>query len=331
MMEGYPYYLPSTGDGKDRTAEIEAKLCRHGACQLGSGMYIVSGIQMPDGTSLMGMGSCTKILLADEVETGAAIAMGSFCTVKDLLVMGSEEEISWPQQVGSRHGIAFVGTATIQNYDGQPRNAIIANCFARSFTGGGITCTDTGYRTECSLTVCNCHLWNCGAGINITHFSEYHEFTNVLSTANLYGCINNGGNNVFTNCGFNSNTTGFLIDNSHGQSNNNSHGSAIGCTFNHSDRNQGIGIQVPGAGSGYVFGGGQMFFSKIVVEDSVGITFDAFNYGRDMDISVKGGKLTMFTNSAFSNSPRRIHVENNDFVKICNCYTRDGETVTVSD
>jgi hypothetical protein len=327
MMDLFPYYLPSSCDEKDRTAEIEALLCKHGACQLGSGIYVVSGIKMPNGTSLMGMGSCTKVLLAEEVEAGATIAMGSFCTVKDLMVMGSENEIPRPETVGDRHGITFEGNATMKNWDNQPRNSVISGCFARSFTGGGITCKDTGYRTECSLTVSNCHLWNCGAGINISHFSEYHEFSNVLSTRNLYGCINNGGNNVFTNCGFNSNTTGFLIDNSHGQSNNNSHGSAVGCTFNHSDHNQGIGIQVLGATSGYVFSGGQMFFSKIVIENSEGITFDAFNYGKNMDISVKGGKITMFINSVFSNAPASINVENNKLVKFIHCFTRDGEAV----
>ena len=65
-----------------------------------------------------------------------------------------------------------------------------------------------------------------------------HMFTNIMASKCLYGCINNGGNNVFVNCGFNSNITGFLIDNSRGQSNNNSHGSAIGCTFNHSGNPQ---------------------------------------------------------------------------------------------
>ena len=325
MMQ-IPYYLPATDDGADRTEEIRQLLQQHGACQLGSGTYVVSGIHMPDGTSLSGVGSATKLLLHTSVE-GGTVYMGSFCTVKDLMVLGAEADIALPRQIGARHGIVFEGTATMQNYDNQPRNSVIANCFAKSFTGGGITCKDTGYSTVCSLTVSNCHLWNCGAGINISHFSEYHEFTNVLCSANLYGCVNNGGNNVFANCGFNSNVTGFLIDNSHGQSNNNSHGSAVGCTFNHSDKNKGIGIQVLGANSGYVFSGGQMFFSKIVVEDSVGITFDAMNYGRDMDISVKGGKLTMFTDSAFTNPPASIRIENNELVKFINCFTRDGEVV----
>lgn len=329
-MTKFPFYLPATNDGADRTAEIQQLLDQHGTCQLGSGIYVVSGIQMPRGTSLMGMGSCTKLLLAESVEQGAAVCMDSFCTVKDLFVLGAQEEIPLPEQVGTRHGITFEGTATMKDWSNQPRNSVISGCFASGFTGGGITCHDTGYSTVCSLTVSNCHLWNCGVGINISHFSEYHEFTNVLSSANLYGCINNGGNNVFVNCGFNSNVTGFLIDNSKGQSNNNSHGSAVGCTFNHSDHNNGIGIEILGANSGYVFTGGQMFYSKIRVEDSDGITFTAMNYGRDMDISVKGGSLTMFMDSAFSNAPKSIRIENNDLVKFINCYTRDGEAVGIN-
>lgn len=327
-MTQIPFYLPATGDGADRTAEIQKLLDQYGTCQLAGGTYVVSGIHMPDGTSLSGVGSDTLLLLDSNTE-GGTVYMGSFCMVRDLLVAGGEEEIPLPQQVGTRHGIVFEGTATMQNYEGQPRNSVISNCFARSFTGGGITCKDTGYSTVCSLTVSNCHLWNCGAGIYIPHFSEYHEFTNVLSSANLYGCINNGGNNVFVNCGFNSNVTGFLIDNARGQSNNNSHGSAVGCTFNHSDQNRGIGVQILGAGSGYVFSGGQMFYSKIVLENSDGITFAAMNYGRNMDISVKGGTLTMFTDSAFAGYPASICVENNPLVKFINCFTRDGETVDI--
>lgn len=326
-MRSVLYYLPCTHNCADRTAEIEQILQQYGACQLGSGTYVVGGIHMPDGSALMGVGGATRLLLRADVQSGCTVKMGSFCTVKDLLVMGAEEEIALPAEVGQRHGIVFEGTATMKNWADQPRNSIISNCFATSFSGGGITCKDTGYSTVCSLTVSNCHLWNCGAGINISRFSEYHEFTNVLASSNLYGCINNGGNNVFVGCGFNSNVTGFLIDNSVGQSNNNSHGSAVGCTFNHSGKNHGIGIQILGATSGYVFSGCQMFYSKIVVEESAGITFDAMNYGKDMDISVKGGKLTMFADSTFANHPVSIRIEDNQFVKFSNCYTRDGEAV----
>lgn len=323
------YILPSTNDHTDRTADIQAMLEQHGVCMLGDGIYVVSGVEMPKGSAIMGVGAATKVLLHEDVQEGCAIRLNSYCTVKDLQVLGAAENIERPTEVGTRHGLMFLGDATPKQFGGQPRNAIITGCIIKSFTGGGITCRDTGYVTMCSLTVSDCHILNCGAGINIDHFSEFHKFTNVLSETNLYGCVNNGGNNVFVNCGFNSNTTAFLIDNSQKQSPNCAHGSAVGCTFNHSGGNKGVGVKILGAKPGYIFSGGQMFFSKIVLEDSWGVVFDAMNFGKDMDISVKGGTLTMFTNSAFSNRPASIHVEDNPHVKFINCFTKDEECLEV--
>ena len=166
---------------------------------------------------------------------------------------------------------------------------------------------------------------NCGAGINIPFFSEYHEFTNMLCVYNLYGCVNNGGNNTFVNCGFNSNTVGFLIDNSQKQSRNNSHGSVVGCTFNHSDSNKGIGIKVLGATYGYVFNACQLWASEIFVENSNNILFSNFNLG-GVNIKVSGGQLVMFSSCVFFEEPTLDVTEN---VKIVNCFTRYGNEVTI--
>ena len=323
------YFLPSTQDGTDRTPEIQALLETYGTCQLGSGIYVTTGITMPEGASLMGVGYATKLLLREDLQAGYTVKLNSFCTVKDLAVLGSREEIILPETVGDRHGLAFVGTATLQDWQTQIRNSIIADCYCSGFTGGGITCTDTGYHIRSSMTVSNCHVFNCGAGINISHYSEYHMFTNVKCAKCGYGCINNGGNNVFVNCGFNSNRVGFLIDNSQGQSPNSAHGSAVGCTFNHTNGNGGIGIQILGAKPGYSFTGCQLFYSLIVLENSDDILFDALNAGRLVKISVKGGGLTMFTNCAFMNMPEEIRVEDNDQVKFINCFTKTGEPVGI--
>ena len=132
---------------------------------------------------------------------------------------------------------------------------------------------------------------------------------------------------MFLNCGFNANKTGFLIDNSRGQSNNNSHGSAIGCTFNHSGKNEGIAIQLLGACHGYVFSGCQVFFGQTILENCNGIIFDSINYGRQIPIRIKGGSRIVFSNSMFQVQPEPLQVEDNDLVSFENCYTRDGQKV----
>ena len=327
MMEN-KYFLESSGDKSDRSAEIEANLAEYGVCLLGAGDFYVSGVKMPAGSSLIGMGRISRIILSPEVECGAAISMSSYTLVQDLFIAGAESDIERPDSVGNRHGITFIGTATETDYSGQLKNSIITGCHIRAFSGGGITLTDTGYSTSASVTASNCHIMNCGAGINITHFSEYHEFTNMLCSQNLYGCINNGGNNVFCNCGFDSNTTAFLIDNSKGQSINDSHGSAVGCTFNHSGKNEGIGIQILGAKNGYIFSGCQIFYSKIVLEDAAGVILNGTNFGRAEDIIVRGGGTVLLSNCVFGTDPV-VDISDNEFVRFSNCYLRSGEKIKI--
>ena len=317
------YLLESTGDKTDVTEKIEAMLKEHGACVLGSGVFCVSGVDMPDGSTLMGMGKASRIILSEGVTDGYAVKLGTECTVKNLSVLGYESRISRPTEVGKRHGIVFKGTAN-ETSDPQPRNAIVEACFISSFEGGGITCENTGYSTSSAITASDCHIMNCGAGINIPYFSEYHEFTNMLCVYNLYGCVNNGGNNTFMNCGFDSNTVGFLIDNSKGQSKNNSHGSVLGCSFNHTDSNKGVGIKLLGARYGYIFSGCQMWYSEILVEDSTNIVFSSFNFGGQQKINVSGGNLVMFSNCVFFGDPTVNVTDNTKFI---NCFTSNGTAV----
>jgi len=322
------YFLKSTGDQTDRTEEIEAKLRENGICILGSGVYYVSGIVMPPRSTLMGFGECSQVILKEEIESGFAVKLATHCTVKNLTLKGAMENLPLPESVGDRHGIVFEGTATKENWGGQPKNCIIESCRIYSFSGGGITCRDTGYSTVCCVSASDCYINLCGVAINISHFSEFHKFSNMHCNSNLYACINNGGNNVFVGCAFDSNIWGFLIDNSEGQSPNNSHGTVVGCTFNHTNKNKGIGIMILGANSGYVFSDCQVFYSKIVVENSPGIQFNNLNCGKNAEIHLKGQGAILFTNCIFQKQPQ-FFIEDNDHVLINNCYLRNGEPVTL--
>ncbi|MBQ8432511.1 MAG: hypothetical protein IJX28_06470 [Clostridia bacterium] len=299
------YFLKSKNDKSDRSAEIEEKLKFYGVCILGSGVFYVTGVKMPDHSTLWGQGNATRVILSPEVSDGAAIQIGSFCTVRNLCLAGAEEEFSErPAEIGTRTGLLFMGTAR-HSGDRGPQNAIVESCYIHSFTGGGLKCLDTGYHVRSSMTASNCHITRCGVGIYIPHFSEFHQFTNMHCTHNRYGCINNGGNNMFVNCDFSGNTLGFLIDNSDGMAKNNSHGSAIGCTFHHSDDNKGIGIKIVNARSGYVFSGCQIGFSNIVLDNSARIQFTGMNILRFVKIEIHGGS-TMMT-SCFFGAPESVN------------------------
>lgn len=323
-------FLTATNDTTDRTNEILSILQTDGICHLGAGDFYVHNLVMPENTTLIGSGACTRLFLPEELEEGFIIEIKTRCTVKDLFLKGSNDWIKTSETVGRRHGFLFQSPDPMDDSI-IPNFGTIDNCHISGFQGGGITCNGTGYSITASINVSNCWITNCDAGINIAYWSEFHRFTNVSCTSCWYGCVNNGGNNVFTNCGFNCNQLAFLIDNSQKQSPNNSHGSAIGCTFNHSGNNEGTGIKILGAPHGYVFSGCQLFFSKIEIENSTGIVFEAMNAGNKEQIFVTGGCSVLFANSMF-NTPPIVTIKDNEHTNFVHCYTRKtGELIVLND
>lgn len=313
------YLAPSVGQA-DRTADIVTMLTSHGVCRLGKGDYYVNNLQMPDETAIIGAGQSTRIILSGTSD-GYAIKMGSTCTVSNVAIYGAESNITPSENVGNRHGILWQGTYT-QNQSA-PTESIVSDVYIRNFSGGGITLYDTGYGTHNGLLITNADIVLCSAGINVAYWSEFNKFTNVRTMSCYYGCINNGGNNVFVNCDFSRCTLAMLMDNSQDQSPNNTHGSCIGCVFNHSGSNKGIGIRILNCKNGFIFSGCQIFFSKIDIVDSDGIVISDANIGlENCNVSISGGGAILFSNCMVQGTIP-ITVYNNSNVHFVNCYNRN--------
>ena len=208
--------LQTTNDTTDRTREIEKALSETGVCRLGFGDFYVKNIVMPNDSMIIGDGTATRLHLLEGDEDCFVVKMASRCVVKDLHLVGDKEFV--PEgPTGNRHGIVFEGSSEEPGTKG-PLYGTIENCYVTEFSGGAITCRNSGYPVSSSMNVSNCWLINCGVGINIPFWSEYHKFTNVVATKCWIGCVNNGGNNMFVNCNFSENDMGFLMDNSQKQS-----------------------------------------------------------------------------------------------------------------
>ena len=264
--------------------------------------------------------------------------MDTGCTVKDLQINGysaysavdDEQDYKSAYNYVNRHGILWEGT---YNTDSKTkRRGIVSGCDILNFSGGGITCYNTGTPVNSCLMVSDTFIRACSVGINIPYSSEFNIFTSVHARACYYGCINNGGNNLFSVCNFSANTVGMLMDNSQGQSPNNSHGSVVGCIFDHSNSNEGVGIQIDGCKNGEIFDGCQIFYSDIVVNNSVGIQFNNFNAGKNVDITVTKGNSggpVLFNNWVFTNTPFSITVDDNyDACRFINCFDKSGNIVS---
>ena len=320
-------YLAPTGDDTDRTADILTLLTNTGVCRLGKGTYYVKNLIMPNWTKIEGSGYGSIIQLKGSDTSAFVIKMGSHCIVSNLLIQGASSAVTLSETVSDRHAILWQGNYTQSQT--APSISFISNVMIRRFTGGAITCYDTGYRTVNGLSVMNCYLTNCNAGINISYWSEFNKFVNVRCGYCYYGCINNGGNNMFSNCDFSSNTIAFLMDNTNGQSPNNSHGTCSSCVFNHSGSNTGIGIKILNCNNGFIFDGCQIFYSQTYIDSSSGIVFSNNNYGSsNNDITINNGGCILFTNSMFSGYPTKT-ITGNNAVHFNNCYIRSsGSPVT---
>ena len=327
-------FLASTGDNTDRTGDIQAILNAGYTCRLGPGRFVVTGIEIPDYGTLEGCTNSTMLLLADSVSTGYAVKLKSYSTIKNVRISGGASAITLSSTVGTRHGILFEGTKRSGSTAGTTYyRSRIHQCQITSFTGGGITCTGTGVDRQSHLLISDCEIAGCNAGIYIPYYSEFHRITNCVMQDCYYGCVNNGGNNNFSNCDFSGNRIGVLIDNSSDQSVNNSHGTFSACSINHSYSdagvmNQGTAIRLLKSNLGEIFTGMQIFYGAIEIENCMGIQFIGANIGSKVPITVTGSTVISFSDCTFKDAPDSTDSpftqSGNTAVKFTDCYLHDG-------
>ncbi len=309
-----------SGDTTDRALEISAILSDHGCCELMPGDYYVSGIAMPDDSMIIGHGLQSRIILLAGGTN--AVTLHSRNTVKNLAILGDTSDITLPISAGTRSGILYEGTGETSIYVG----SIIDGCYFKNFDLAAMTFNNTGYGTDSGCMVSNCLIDNCYYGINIPLLGEFNKFSNVRVTHCHIGCLDNGGNNVFTGCGFDANDQQLLMDNTDGTRTNNSHGGFIGCTFNHSLNNAGTAIEIIGMTTGEIFSGCQIFYGGIVITNGYGFVFDSCNFGKNTPISITCDGLVMFANCMFrsaSNSPITVSSSHPERIKFVNCFTKE--------
>jgi hypothetical protein len=321
--------LYATGDTTNRAEEIKTRLEVYGFCHLTAGDYYVTEIAMPDNTKLYGDGRSTRIiLLGDSTTEGHTIRLGDRCTVESLTIAGSVENIELPEpgEEVSRNGILFNGKGRL--------GSVITGCWIYGFSGGGIRMAATGYGTNgCRIT--NCQITNCFTGIWIPRFSEYNKISNCIINLCYYGFIDNGGNNVISNCGFDSNNVGIYIFDT-GSSTNNTHGSFSNCTINHSysadARPNGVAIRMAGSSGnelqgGMVFNGCQIWYGGVELTTSFGVAFIGCNFGTTTPITITGGNALLFSSCLFrsaSDSPITVTGSSERTIKFIHCYARSS-------
>ena len=326
--------LESTGDTNDRTDEIISRLQNYKKCVLGTGIFYTTGINMPDGSSLIGSGDATTLFKDNErSNTNYVVNMNKNNTISNLCIDGNNNNIT--ETIGTHHGILWEGNYSTNSSAAAtwPQNGKLSNLTIKNCDGGGITCNNTGTKRFNNIVACNVAIMNCNTGINIPYYSEYHRFTNFDVFECYYGCINNGGNNCFANCDFSdSKSIGFVIDNPDftieepdNNKKNNSHGTCVGCSFNHIANNTGLALSLKGVGNGFTFGNCNIFRGSVEIINSTGVEITDSLFGEDLSITISNSQAIVFSDLSFQNNPTITITESpSTYFKNCLNYKTGG-------
>lgn len=256
-----------TGDNTDRKAEIESKLTQYGYCEFRTGEYYISEpIRLYDTQSIKGVGKSSVIKKLGGASTpGMFYATGTShsISIKNLRFQGSGTTKPGSPPVAGEYALSF------DNHAGE---VTIENCEFYGLQEFGLKRT-SGYNVsdDLSLNVSNCLFRYCGEGINLAEYGEFCMVDNCAFIDNYYGVIVQGGNNKFSNCGFDDNAIGFYLYDT-GVGTNDGHGSAASCSFNHNTVNA---IKAENINFGYIFSACNIFDGDILLDNSSGILFDS--------------------------------------------------------
>ena len=102
-----------------------------------------------------------------------------------------------------------------------------------------------------------------------------------------------------------------LCDNTNKDKRNNTHGSIVGCTFNHIDNMNhpelaggGIAIHMINCANDEIITGCQFWYGNLLIENCVGVAFSDCLFGNNaITVTVTGSSPTFFFNNIFHNAP----------------------------
>lgn len=326
--DGYDLYPTNTT--ADRGPEITQILAKKKKCRLAKGDYYVKVLVMQTNEELIGCGQITRIIRHPDTTYNYLIRMGTRCKIHDLSIVGSLTDITvtnvwnFVDDPPGRCAIRIQGTGS----DSSQRYMVdINDVFISGFEGSGVFVYHTGYDPQGGSNITNVIVRNCNAGIALGRYAEYHRITGCRAYECYYGCVNNGGNNVFENCDFSTNVQGLLMDNSSGAFTNNSHGAFIGCSFNHNGNNTGVGIELVQMGAGEMFVGCNIFYGSILLTGSQGIVLNACNFGSSTPITITNGGGVLFSNCMFRTGQSPTTIIGNTGTHFVNCYYLNGDII----
>ena len=306
--------------------KIQYLLNTYKYCKLGKGNFLISAaISLPEGAVLEGSGFDTKLLVS-QGDAKFAVTMTNKSIIKNLTITGNFNDLTHADlgSAGSRYGIAYRAETGKTN-----DSCIIDNVNIENFTGAGIYSFNTGAGVDDGLFVNNTMIKNCYYGLWIPGSAEYSRFENMQITYCTIACLNNAGNNNFTNCIFHGYEKGFVIN---GTAGNRGHGGCVNCAFNHIGNNNGVAIEIENLIYGFTFTGCNIWYGGINITESSGIIIANSILRLGNPINITNGDTIAFNGNMFmlnTELPQVFNITNNNKVKFNNNFdSQSGNLVS---
>ena len=287
------------------------------------GTYVFSStINVPSDVSLIGS---TKTVFKAASEASPAILMslnGSDNVFLSHLTFDGGMT-SKPADEGAQTGVSIVScrSVNIENVEfvGWSKHGL----YSKTMSSYGEE-EDGKFFKQLQITNCRFYFNYCGNYFD--YRCEYSQMLNCVWGENHIGTVNCGGNNSYVSCQWNANYTGFKMEN---DGSNPAHGGCSGCTFNHNDNQA---IQIDDCVNGWTFEGCQIFYGKVVLNESKGVIFSGNIWGSCRFYSTFPGEknVNLITNTYFQTDRNVILSGNDGSTKVVNCIP-DEEEINISD
>lgn len=288
-------------------------------------------LEIPNGHTIVGAVGGTTLKLV-EGTTCILLSNKINVTISNISFVGeaavTPADVS-PADIKSRTGEGTTSGICLQTTVN--RNIVIDNCKFANFSKAGIYSHNPfNYSYSQFLRVTNCCAMNCWCGITFDERAEYNIVSDCAFIYCQYGALVIGGNNKFSNCAFEANGVGFVVNGTTDGSTtaaNNSHGIIGNSSFNHCIS---YGVFAFNAESGFTFTGCHTYGNTstaskggIYISNSRGVNYNGGVIGCQIDIDATMSGLNMICNSLFDGGHYNSGTINGDKSKLSMHGNRD--------
>ena len=294
------------------------------------GEYIFPAhIKVPSDISFIG-NTTTVFKLADDSKSNVLfhIVSANNVTISRIFIdggedkvqpMGSKENILDRTDAGNRYGIWCEKSRRIKIHDVEVYGWDMCGLYCKNNDAGA----DPEGRFYHAVELTNSSFYYNYYGLWYGQYGEYNRTESCNFGDNFIGVLNEGGNNMYVGCFFNSNYCGFAL-NGDGIINE-SHGGCYSCTYNHnaeSGLGGGIAIYANKSTVGWSFTGENIWYGAIKLIDCKGIIFDGGIWGNVQFTSTSSEGLknqNIVTDTYFYTNPDTIFRNNDGSTYVYDC------------